>query len=399
MAGELSAALQYFDLQAMSLGEYDILSLNFAAARGLPGTEKSSLSHWLAKRDEWLARIKFELHRHIYRVDPRSQVASTEYTYGNSIARFICYIMLQVLQEDCGVQYHPDRKFKPDHCQPRDVFAHGIMDDDGEGGTCASMPVVYVSVGRALGLPLWLVETRGHAFVRWDSPEKGVLLHWPDQNFKLWVPPDRFNVEGSGEGIAYHNDTLYTQWPELWTQIDVSHGRYLLSMTPLQALAGFLMERGECFWDLHRQVEALQSYHYACQLVPEDMRYKVVHAHRSRQYQVREAQERFIEDQFRKANQKQLGLPVDHPQHCACVRCRERERQSTQPPHGPSCQCLHCRKAREAQVVSQGMPGHPSSCQCAWCRQHFHLPVANRANTGAMGHPPFIHQTNHHADF
>ena len=48
-------------------------------------------------------------------------------------------------------------KFKPDFCQPEDVFIHGMIVEGGKGGTCASMPVLYVAVGRRIGLPLYLV--------------------------------------------------------------------------------------------------------------------------------------------------------------------------------------------------------------------------------------------------
>ena len=38
------------------LESYDYLALNFHAARGLPGTEKSNLDAWLARRaDAWTA--------------------------------------------------------------------------------------------------------------------------------------------------------------------------------------------------------------------------------------------------------------------------------------------------------------------------------------------------------
>ena len=63
------------------------------------------------------------------------------------------------------------------------LFIHGII--DGPGGTCASMPVLYVAVGRRLGYPLKLVEARGHLLLRWDDP-LGQRLGTPDV----------FNVEG-----------------------------------------------------------------------------------------------------------------------------------------------------------------------------------------------------------
>jgi hypothetical protein len=220
--------------------------------------------------------------RHLYRFDPQATVPPSEFNYGWSLGRFFCYMLLQVLQEDCGVRYNPARKFNPDFCLPEDVFIHGILQDGGAGGTCASMPVVYVAVGHRLGLPLKLVEGRGHYFFRWDDP-RGTIIRWPDLG-ECWIPSDRFNVEGTGEGIAFHDDAYYIRWPQLWTEIDFAHGRYLRSLTPKEEFASFLVQRGECFWDLGQHLEALKAYHFARILVPEDERYERLHGARQFQY-------------------------------------------------------------------------------------------------------------------
>ena len=85
------------------------------------------------------------------------------------------------------------------------------------------MPVMYVAVGRRLGYPLKLVQTRGHLFARWDDPDG-----------KCFGFPETFNVEGAGEGIASYDDEHYKTWPEPWTEIDEAEGWYLKSMTPLR---------------------------------------------------------------------------------------------------------------------------------------------------------------------
>jgi hypothetical protein len=146
------------------------------------------------------------------------------------------------------------------------------------------MPVVYVAVGRRLGYPLKLVEARKHLLFRWDDA-RGTFLRWP--NFgECWIPPDRFNVEGSGEGIAYRADSHYMQWPQLWTEVDFSHGRYLRSLNPAEELAAFLVQRGECFWDLGRCDEAMKAYFFARKLAPDDSRYEWLHAKRTHEYDV-----------------------------------------------------------------------------------------------------------------
>ena len=46
----------------------------------------------------------------------------------------------------------------------RDVFLHGLTGPE-RRGTCSSLPVLHVAVGRRLGYPLKLVTTKGHQFV------------------------------------------------------------------------------------------------------------------------------------------------------------------------------------------------------------------------------------------
>ena len=153
------------------------------------------------------------------------------------------------------------------------------------------MPVVYVSMGRYIGLPVYLVETRGHAFFRYDDP-KGTTIRWKNPDLNLWIPPDRFNVEGSGEGIAFYTDEYFKHKPIPWEPIDYTHGRYLLSMNAKEMLAQFLMERGECFWELGDKIEALKAYHYAFQLCPDDPRYKGTMGKRAREFRIWEEQQR-----------------------------------------------------------------------------------------------------------
>ena len=210
-------------------------------------------------------RVDIETRRHWYRF-----VALPE-KFKNSPGFFCCSFLLQVLQEDFGVEYNPlrvrdasfqnPRCLEPDFRDSRDLFIHGII--DGAGGTCASMPVLYVAVGRRLGYPLKLVESRGHLFFRWDDPS--------GERFGV---PERFNVEGTGYGISSFDDDYYRNWPEPWSSADHDGGWYLKSLSPFEELAAFLCTRGECLMDNGRLDEAIQAYQWVCRLMPQDKRYR-----------------------------------------------------------------------------------------------------------------------------
>ena len=371
------------------LAESDVALLNLAAAQGLPETEHIDTDACLDKLDDWAQGVQVEILRHLYRFNPEQNGEPDEFHYGSSLGRFFCWYLLQVLQEDCGVVYHSERKFDPDFCEPQDVFIHGIVAGNGKGGTCASMPVVYVAVARRLGLPVYLVETKGHLFFRWDDPT-GTLIEWSTPGFSIWVPPDRFNIEGSGEGIAYYADSHYIQWPELLTVADIESGAYLKCRTPEQDLAAFLIQRAECFHELGNETETLKAIHYARQLDPEDSRFEWLHAQRTKPLLDREESLGRMQEQHLQSSAGRAGhaltcacrqcqeirrmrqiQPTGHSQSCRCKQCRDVREQLEQchylPGHSPSCQCHHCNLEREQMAPQSRLPGHGLSCRCAAC--------------------------------
>jgi len=274
---------------------YDIAALNLRCAQGLPGTEELDEGRMLDWLDQAARTVHFETRRHWYRFTEAPSV------YNSSAAYFCCYFVLQTLQEDLSVRYNParirDSKFQdpkcfdPDFRDSRDLFIHGMI--DGPGGTCASMPVMYVAVGRRLGYPLKLVQTRGHLFARWDDSEG-----------KCFGFPERFNVEGAGEGIASYDDEHYKTWPEPWTEIDEAEGWYLRSMTPREELASFLAMRGDCLTDNGRLAEAVQAYAWASAVAPADKRYQQMLARTDHEFAIQRQHEMALLMQMNERNRE-----------------------------------------------------------------------------------------------
>lgn len=349
------------------LGKIDVAALNLMCAVGLPQAEKLDFDRCLSWLDEAARKADFDTRRHLYRF------IQSPGTYNNSPGYFCCYHLLQALQEDFGVRYNParvrDPKFQdpkcldPDFKDSRDLFIHGII--DGPGGTCASMPVLYVAAGRRLGYPLKLVEARGHLFVRWDDP----------LGKRLGVP-EVFNIEGAGEGIASYPDDHYRTWPEPWTDADRAGGWYLKSLTPAEEFAAFLCTRAECLTDNGRIAEAIQAYRWACGLAPQDARYRaqLMCLERKSIGRLLELQEVIA---MSRANRERLlpgppglnvrPIPPPHGDSCCCVLCQGARANSPAAPHGQSCQCLQCRQARGAARPRQSPLGHPSTCTCNLC--------------------------------
>lgn len=242
----------HHDLLAMppdQLADIDVALMNLLCAKGLPGAENLDIPAVLSKLDEWADTVRQSTERHLYRVtDPRY----AEH-YNHSEARLQAEFIVQVLQESCGVQYNPDRIYDPDFRDSRHIFLHGML-PSANGGTCASMPVMYVAIGRRLGYPMKLVAAKEHLFCRWDDGK------------------ERFNIEGAGNGgVDYPPDDYYRTWPKRLTDADMATGVFLTSMSPEAELAGFLHHRGMCLHQNGRLTEARAAFAEAHRLQPRDV--------------------------------------------------------------------------------------------------------------------------------
>jgi regulator of sirC expression with transglutaminase-like and TPR domain len=164
--------------------------------------------------------------------------------------------LVTVLQKDCGVRYNPERIEAPDFSDSRDLFLHGLLAGR-QQGTCVSMPVLYVAVGRRLGYPLKLVTAKAHLFARWESADG----------------KEGFNIEGTGQGLNCFPDEYYHTWPVPLTFEEVASAQYLKSLTSDEELAVFLSVRGHCLIAAGRLPEAQLAYAQAHQLAPKATQY------------------------------------------------------------------------------------------------------------------------------
>jgi tetratricopeptide (TPR) repeat protein len=234
------------------LARVDIARANLLCAEGLPGSEMIDVSATLARLDDWALLVARETERHLYRLhDPR---------YADHYRRSEAYLrvsfLLQTLQEDCGVRYDPAGIYSPDFSDSRSAFIHGTF-DPARGGTCASLPVLYVAVGRRLGYPMHVVRTRGHVFCRWDAPGG-----------------ERLNIEGTNGFTAYPDD-FYRRWPWALSPEDEQSGEYLVALTPAQEVALFMAARGHTLFDVGQYRAAAYAYGEALRLAPEFISFKL----------------------------------------------------------------------------------------------------------------------------
>lgn len=227
-----------------------LASANLACANGLPGADGVDEAAALQTLDTWARRVEAETARHLYRF--RQNPAE----FNNSEAHFRMLTLVTVLQKDCGVRYNPERMQSPDFSDSRDLFLHGLLTGK-HLGTCVSMPVLYVAIGRRLGYPLKLVTSKAHLFARWESPDGR----------------ERLNIEATSQGLNCFPDEYYHTWPVPITSAEIASGQYLKSLTPDGELAVFLSVRGHCLETAGRLPEAQLAYAQAHQLSPTATQY------------------------------------------------------------------------------------------------------------------------------
>ena len=256
---QLPSSLSLDDLLALpecQLGQLDVAWLNLECAAGLPGAEVLDYAKCLGLLDLWAGQVREETEKRV----PKFHQYPEWCDHSEAIFRMV--VLVNHLQLECGVRYSPDRIYDPDFTDSRHLFIHGLFTE--HGGTCASMPVFYVAVGRRLGYPLRLVDAKVHLFVRWDDP-KGL------SGFRA----ERVNIEGACRGMNSYPDDYYKEWPMKIDPRELEKGQYLHSLSPREELALFLALRGNCWQDNARFDEAAHAYHYACMFAPHIERFQL----------------------------------------------------------------------------------------------------------------------------
>lgn len=247
------------ELSAEQIAQLDIAQLNLLCAQGLPGWESLNLSESLAVLDQWAARVRAETERHAYRFERNPA------EFENSKGFFKLLMLGVVLAEDYRVHYRTDRQVSPEmaamndgfFADARDVFLSGLIGES-RAGTCSSMPVLYVALGRRLGYPLKLVTTQGHLFLRWEGEG------------------ERFNLEVTGNGLNRFTDDYYRHWPFEVSEAEVAAEGYLKSLTSAEEQAVFLSIRAMCLREAGKMNEAAEAFELAAKLAPQVQSYRLM---------------------------------------------------------------------------------------------------------------------------
>jgi len=245
-----------------AVGAVDIGLMNLLCAEGLPGAENLDVGQCMTNLDQWAQDIKWQLDQnfHHYQENPA-------YFY-NSTNFYKMMMMASILYSQYNIRYNPQRIETPAETRPddhffadsRDILIHGLLGSE-RMGTCSSMPVLYVALGRRLGYPVKLVATKGHLFLRWDSPS------------------ERFDMDGTQKGMNEYDDEHFKQWPFPLTDEEIKTNGYLQSLTPAQELSCFINTRAACLHEAGRTRDTVSAYDAALRFEPNWQRNRLMLAY------------------------------------------------------------------------------------------------------------------------
>ncbi len=238
-------------LSPEELGKVDIARVNLRCAEGLPGSENLAIEESMGTLDQWarIARQAEQKYRPGYFQNPGR--------YDHSLAKFKAINLALTLKQDLGCRYNmnlvqsgamTDVRSTRFFRNSQDLFLHGFTGK--RSGSCSSLPVLMVAIGRRCGYPLKLVTCKGHLLCRWDDGK------------------DRFNIETACQGVDIKPDAYYRQWPHPSTEAEVQSEGYLRSLSPSEELAVFSQIRAACLQENQRFPEAVRAYEVAMRAFP-----------------------------------------------------------------------------------------------------------------------------------
>lgn len=247
---------QLLALTDEQLEKTDLIELNVAVAREIPGLEKLDYDHYRCTVDDWTNQFRNWL--------PTAEVEfrANPQKWKNDINLFRLGMLAQFLDQKVGIAYVEEQKQTQikdrkagkrtgiRYTNPGDLLIHGLIDT--KRGTCATMPVLHVAIGRRLGWPVGMACVKWHYVCRYDD---GKVVH---------------NIEATDTGrggFAEGSDADYIEKEGL-SKRAVACGSDLRKLSTREMLGVFIMSRGRYYADTDKIERAVHDYSLAFTLLP-----------------------------------------------------------------------------------------------------------------------------------
>ena len=242
---------ELLDLSDDELENVDIVEMNVAVAREIPGLEELDYYKYKAIVDRWAEQVEASL--------PEGEAVfnKTPEQWKNDIQFFRLGQGAAFLSQVVGIKYIEEQKNVKTvrYEDPSDLFLHGLIDK--KVGTCGNMPTLHVALGRRVGWPVSLSSVRSHTVCRFDDGKNVYNIEATDT--------DKGGMFSSGSDAEYIERF---QLPKIATEC----GSDLNQMSAREMLGYFIALRARHFADSERMDLADRDYSLARSLIPNHRR-------------------------------------------------------------------------------------------------------------------------------
>ena len=253
------------EMPVENLDRVDIGRMNIICARNVIRDEVLDTEKYVARLDEWAETAGCIEQKYLPAYEKNAA------RYDNSLAKFKAVTLALTIQQDlkCGYNMELIRSGAMNDLRsprffrnPDDVFITGLLKRG--KGSCSSLPVLFVALGRRLHYPVFLAHTKGHLYCRWDDGRES------------------FNIEMTGQGVDTPPDSFYRGMPYNPSPDDIVKEGMLRNLTNGESL-GLFLEISAMNREAHGDMDlAFLFYGLALRLRPESVALLRLrdHAHR-----------------------------------------------------------------------------------------------------------------------
>ena len=243
-----SAVDQLLALSNDELGKVDPVVMNLVVAKGIPALSDLDIGRYVRMADAWAADLRgrmpaLELEFH-----------KTPQDWRNDLDFFRLGLVCWYAEMILGISYREDQRNVSFvlYTDPTDLFLNGVMDT--RRGTCGTLALLDVVLGRRIGLPVSLACIGSHFLCRFDDGRKS------------------FNIEATqtgGQGFSSQTDDFVLAKHHVPAKA-MRCGSDLRAVTPREMLGLFLGLRARHLENTRRMREAEPDYLLARYLFPEN---------------------------------------------------------------------------------------------------------------------------------
>jgi hypothetical protein len=166
--------------------DIDLVLANWLIAADIPQFADMTREAYFAQLDAMTKQVRMEMARMQKVAEGRGQNPGDPDVRCAIFCNAVIKLRFGYREEFRGHDVAPAR-LKALYSDANNIFLAGLLRT--RRGSCVSMPLVYLVIGRRFGFPVYLVAVGKHYFIRWEEPGYRMNIE-TTQVDKVWVTDD-----------------------------------------------------------------------------------------------------------------------------------------------------------------------------------------------------------------